>query len=74
MGAFGLKKQSTRIPSINSTLNDRKTQLEVIQDLSKDRRSCTILPPPVSVRTTWEMKGKEFRDAKLDRESARSNE
>lgn len=74
MGVFGLKKPTTRIPSIDSSITDRKTQVEVRKDLFKHRNSCTILPPPVSVRQTWEIKGKEFRDAKMDRGSARSNE
>lgn len=65
MSVFGLRKQ-TRVSTVPSTSLDRKYQLEVIQDV-KNHRNHHILPPaPVSVRRTWEMKGKEFLEVKRD--------
>ena len=72
MGNFGLKKPTTRIPSINSTQANKKYQLSVIQDISNQRKTCVLLPPPVSVKKTWELKGKAFKEAKIDQGSARS--
>jgi hypothetical protein len=74
MGKFGLKKQATRIPAITSTAKSRQHQLEVIQDMTQHRKACVILPPPVSVRRTWEIKGREFKDSKIERETGRSTE
>jgi hypothetical protein len=74
MGKFGLKKHSTKIPVISSATKSRQHQLEVIQDMTQHRRACVILPPPISVKRTWEMKGREFRESKIERETGRSTE
>lgn len=65
MSIFGLKKQ-TRVSTVPSTSLDRKYQLEVIQDVKNHRNNHILPPAPLSVKRTWEMKGREFLEVKRD--------
>mmetsp|Transcript_20080 Transcript_20080/g.28860 ORF Transcript_20080/g.28860 Transcript_20080/m.28860 type:complete len:369 (-) Transcript_20080:125-1231(-) len=61
MGAFGIKKQ-TYVPSLSKSDQSIKHQLTVLKDLKSERSRGNLLPPPISVKQTWDIKQKEFED------------